>query len=67
MAGAEDRVIPHWVQRKLCAIFPHTRFELIEDSGHVVYLEKSELFFQNLRAFANAKSLAFPASEAVKE
>jgi len=59
MAGAEDRAIPPWVQKRLTGILPSTRFELIEDCGHVVYLEKPDLFFGNLLSFARAKSLAF--------
>jgi len=58
-AGAEDRVIPPAVQRKICDILPHTRFEVVEDSGHVVYIEKPEIFFPMLKRFANAKSLNF--------
>lgn len=59
MAGTEDRTIPPWVQKKICTILPNSRFELIEDSGHVVYLEKPEIFFGNLKRFAQAKSLSF--------
>jgi pimeloyl-ACP methyl ester carboxylesterase len=59
MAGAEDRAIPPWVQRKLTAVLPHTRFESVEDCGHVVYIEKADLFFGNLLRFARAKSLEF--------
>lgn len=59
MAGTEDRVIPPRVQKKICTILPNSRFELIEDSGHVVYLEKPEIFFGNLRRFAETKSLNF--------
>jgi 3-oxoadipate enol-lactonase len=57
MAGAEDRAIPAWVQRKLLDILPNARFQAVPDSGHVVYLEKPDLFFGNLLAFARAKSL----------
>jgi pimeloyl-ACP methyl ester carboxylesterase len=57
MAGAEDRAIPAWVQRKLANILPNARFELVADSGHVVYLEKPDLFFSNLLNFAQAKSV----------
>jgi pimeloyl-ACP methyl ester carboxylesterase len=63
MAGAEDRAIPAWVQRKLCDILPNVRFEPVADSGHVVYLEKPALFFGNLKRFAKAGDLGF---EAVK-
>lgn len=59
MAGAEDRAIPPWVQKKLCDILPRTRFELVADSGHVVYLEKPDVFFGNLKKFAKAKALDF--------
>jgi pimeloyl-ACP methyl ester carboxylesterase len=50
MAGAEDRVIPVPVQRKLCGILPNTRFEVVADSGHVVYLEKPAIFFHRSHA-----------------
>lgn len=59
IAGAEDRTIPPWVQKKLCTILPNSRFELVEDSGHVVYLEKPEIFFGNLKKLMRTKSLEF--------
>jgi pimeloyl-ACP methyl ester carboxylesterase len=59
MAGAEDRAIPPWVQEKLVGILPNARFELVEDSGHVVYLEKPNVFFGNLLKFTRAKSVDF--------
>jgi 3-oxoadipate enol-lactonase len=59
MAGAEDRAIPPWVQQKLTRVLPETRFELVPDCGHVVYIEKPDLFFGNLLRFAKAKALAF--------
>jgi pimeloyl-ACP methyl ester carboxylesterase len=55
LAGAEDRAIPWWVQKKICGILPQAAFELVEDSGHCVYLEKPELFFARLKAFAAAR------------
>jgi pimeloyl-ACP methyl ester carboxylesterase len=64
MAGAEDRAIPPWVQRKLTTILPATRFELVPDCGHVVYIEKPELFFGNLLRFARAKALGFEGAAA---
>jgi pimeloyl-ACP methyl ester carboxylesterase len=57
MAGAEDRTIPPWVQRKISGILPNTRFEPVPDCGHVVYIEKPDLFFSNLRRLASSKSL----------
>jgi pimeloyl-ACP methyl ester carboxylesterase len=59
MAGAEDRTIPPWVQRKLCGILPNTRFELVADSGHCVYIEQPGVFFGNLKRIARAKDLGF--------
>jgi 3-oxoadipate enol-lactonase len=59
MAGAEDRAIPPWVQKKLAGILPANRFELVPDCGHVVYIEKPDLFFGNLLRFTRAKSLEF--------
>jgi pimeloyl-ACP methyl ester carboxylesterase len=61
MAGAEDRAIPPWVQQKLCGILPQHRFVLVEDCGHVVYIEKPEMFYGNLKRFARAKQLGFEA------
>ncbi|MEW6364515.1 MAG: alpha/beta hydrolase [Acidobacteriota bacterium] len=59
MAGAQDRAIPPWVQRRITGILPNTRFELVEESGHVVYLERPDVFFSTLLAFMRAKSLRF--------
>jgi pimeloyl-ACP methyl ester carboxylesterase len=61
MAGAEDRAIPPWVQRKLCGILPHARYELVADSGHCVYIEQPGPFFGNIKRFAAAKSIDFEA------
>ncbi len=57
--GAEDRTIPPWVQRKLLSVFRDARWEPIEGSGHVVYLEKPDAFFGVLRRFLAAKSTSF--------
>ncbi len=59
MPGEQDRVIPTWVQRKLLNILPNARWEPIAGSGHVVYLEKPDVFFDHLRRFAQAKSVAY--------
>ena len=61
MAGAEDRAIPPWVQRKLTAILPHARYEVVADSGHCVYIEQPAAFFGNIKRFAHARSLDFEA------
>jgi len=59
MAGDEDRVILPGVQRKMADVFPVSRFELIEHSGHVVYLEKKDAFFGLLKRFCHEKSILF--------
>ena len=59
LAGADDRVIPPPVQKKICGILKNTRFEVVEDSGHVVYIEKPGIFFSMLKRFTHAKSLDF--------
>jgi 3-oxoadipate enol-lactonase len=59
VAGEQDRAIPLWAQRKLCSVFPNSRWELLEGSGHVVYLERPDLFFPLLKRFMKAKSVDF--------
>ena len=59
IAGAEDRAIPASVQRKICDILPCTRFEVVSGCGHVVYLERPDVFFGYLKAFASDGTLAF--------
>ena len=49
IAGDEDRVMAPKAQKKITAILPNSRFELIEDSGHVVYLEQPDRFFGLVR------------------
>ena len=57
LAGAEDRAIPPWVQRKLAGILPNSRFELVAESGHCVYIEQPDAFFGSLRRLARTKTL----------
>jgi len=57
LAGAEDRTIPPWVQRKIASILPNARFVEVPDSGHVVYIEKPDFFFESLKRLARRKSL----------
>ena len=51
LAGAEDRAIPPSQQRKILSVIPHARYEEIPGAGHVVYLEKPEVFWPRLRHF----------------
>jgi pimeloyl-ACP methyl ester carboxylesterase len=59
LAGAHDRAIPLWQQEKLAGIFRNSRYELVPESGHVVYIERPEVFFPALKAFMAAKSVDF--------
>ena len=59
MPGEQDRAIPLWAQKKMLDIFPNSRWELIPDAGHVVYLERPDVFFPTLKAFMKAKSCDF--------
>jgi 3-oxoadipate enol-lactonase len=67
LAGSQDRAIPLWQQRQLCDVLPDTRFELVEGAGHVVYLERREVFFPILRAFLRASSTDFEMPEIAQE
>ena len=57
IAGDEDRVMAPKVQKKITTILPNSRFELIEDSGHVVYLEQADRFFGLVRGLFEAKAV----------
>jgi len=59
LAGAQDRAIPLWQQRKIPDILPDVRMEVLDGAGHVVYLEQREAFFAILKAFLRAKSTRF--------
>jgi len=58
LAGAQDRAIPPWAQEKLATIFPNSRYETVPESGHVVYLERRDLFFPRLRRFLERRDPA---------
>ncbi len=55
LAGAEDRAIPTSQQRKILSVIPHAVYEEIPGAGHVVYLEKPELFWPRLRRFLDGE------------
>lgn len=59
LAGAQDRVLPPWVQRKIADVLPRARYEELPDSGHVVYLEQPERFFATIGAFFRRRDLDF--------
>jgi 3-oxoadipate enol-lactonase len=60
MPGAQDRAIPLWAQKKLLDVFPNSRWLLVPEAGHVVYLERPDVFFSTLKAFMRARSTRFP-------
>jgi pimeloyl-ACP methyl ester carboxylesterase len=55
LAGAEDRAIPTSQQRKIRSVIPHAVYEEIAGAGHVVYLEKPEVFWPRVRRFLSAE------------
>ncbi len=59
VSGEQDRAIPLWQQKKLLDIFPVSRWEIVEGAGHVVYLERPDVFFPLLKRFMRAKSIEF--------
>lgn len=59
IAGEEDRVILPDVQHKITDILPVSRFEVIGNSGHVVYLEQQASFFALIGDLFHAKNLRF--------
>ena len=52
-------MLPLWQQEKMLDVFPDIRYERVEGAGHVVYLEKKEIFFPMLEAFMRAKATDF--------
>ncbi len=66
IAGSQDRAIPLWQQKKILDIIPDSRWLEIPGSGHVVYLERPDLFFGSLERFFAAKSLDFEPLEGVE-
>ena len=59
VAGSQDRAIPLWQQERIRYILPNTRWELVEGSGHVVYIERPDVFFPAIKTFARTKRLDF--------
>ena len=57
IAAESDRVMSAAVQRKIAGILPNSRFELVLDSGHVVYLEQPDRFFSMVRQLFASKAV----------
>jgi pimeloyl-ACP methyl ester carboxylesterase len=56
LSGAQDRCVPLWAQEKLVDVFANSRYELIADAGHVVYMERREVFFPRWRRFMETRN-----------
>jgi 2-succinyl-6-hydroxy-2,4-cyclohexadiene-1-carboxylate synthase len=61
IAGEQDRCIPLWTQRRLVEVLADARWLLIPDAGHVVHLERRDVFFPLLRRFFAAGATDFDA------
>ncbi len=59
LVGDQDRATPLWQQKEMGDILPNSRLEVVENCGHVVYIEKSEMFFEMMKKLAAAKSTDF--------
>ena len=57
LSGEEDRVMAPKFQKKIASILPNSRFEIIEDSGHVVYLEQPDAFFNRILRLMRARAI----------
>jgi pimeloyl-ACP methyl ester carboxylesterase len=55
IAGDEDRVMAPKFQKKIASILPNSRFEMIDNSGHVVYLEQPDRFFDLVLGMMRAR------------
>ncbi len=58
LTGDQDRAIPPWQQVKLLEILPNAR-QVLPGSGHMVYMERPDIFWPTVRAFVTAKSVTF--------
>jgi pimeloyl-ACP methyl ester carboxylesterase len=59
LTGDQDRAIPPWQQVKLLEILPNARQIMLPGSGHMVYMERPDIFWPAVRAFVTAKSVNF--------
>ena len=56
--GAEDPVVTPGFGRAYAAAFPHARFELIPNAGHLPIREKPETVFAHLDSFLTPRARA---------
>lgn len=59
ISGRHDRAVPLWLQEKMAEIIPGSRLIIVENCGHVVYIEQAPFFFDTLKKFVKAKSVNF--------
>jgi pimeloyl-ACP methyl ester carboxylesterase len=57
ITGDQDLLVSPRVQEKICEILPNSRFELFDNTGHVVYMEKPVEFAKLMKKIAEAKSV----------
>jgi len=55
LTGDQDRAIPPWQQAKLLDILPNARQIMLPGSGHMVYMERPDIFWPTLRRLFKAK------------
>jgi pimeloyl-ACP methyl ester carboxylesterase len=63
LTGEQDRALPPWQQRKLLNILPNCRQIMVPKSGHLIYLERPDIFWPTVKAFLADKSVDFSAPE----
>ena len=59
LAGEYDRAIPLWMQEKLADIYPNNKMMVFPACGHLTYFEEPDLFWENMKALARAKSVHY--------
>lgn len=57
LTGDQDRAIPPWQQAKLLGILPNARQIILPGSGHMTYMERSDLFWPAVRRLFAEKSV----------
>jgi pimeloyl-ACP methyl ester carboxylesterase len=59
LTGEKDVALPVWIQKHMKEILPNSKMIIVEDCGHVVYIEKAQFFFENMKKLAAAKSVDY--------
>ena len=59
LTGEYDRMVPVWWQKEMTEILPNIKMIVVENCGHVVYLERPDIFFDNALKLMKTKSINF--------